>query len=253
VTPYLQTVQAALNRAAEITTHYYPRNLAVDRKADHSPVTVADREAEAAIIDCIREKYPDHRFYGEETGLTGPQSDFTWIIDPIDGTKNFIDGIPLWGTLVALMHDSEIILGASDMPLLHERLLAEEGKGAFCNGDRIQVSDRTTIAEAMVSCGSLIPFRADGLERNLLSLLYDSRRHRSFGDLWPFNLLAQGKLEIVVQASIRQVDIAPFFCIIKEAGGMVTDLHGKGFSFDIDSVLATNGTVHKESLAYFNE
>lgn len=246
---YLAVAREAARAAAKVTTAYYKSDLQVSIKADRSPVTQADTEAEKAIITTIGEHFPDHAFFGEETGRTG-QSEFVWLVDPIDGTKNFIDGIPLWGTLIALVHSGETVVGLSDMPIIEESVWAVKGQGAFRKGTRVKVSDRGTIKDAMISFGSLNPFRKLGREQGLLNMLHDARRHRAFGDCWPFHLLASGNLDIVTEALIKPVDVGCFDIITREAGGRFSDLDGNPFSFEISHVIASNGLVHDDVLDY---
>lgn len=247
---YLNAAMAAIREAERITLHYYYHPPKVSLKADHTPVTIADRRTEKAIVAQLKKRFPDHQFLGEEYGQTG-ESDFLWIIDPIDGTKNFIGGIPLWGTLLALMYRGEVILGVSSVPLMKERLWAERGTGAFLNGKRVHVSAVSRLKEAMISAGSFPGFTAIGHEDNIIRLLKATKRQRSFGDLWPYHLLASGRLEIVTEAKIKIVDVAPFACIIAEAGGQVSDLAGDPVKIDIRSILATNRLLHNRVASYF--
>jgi histidinol-phosphatase len=249
---YLTIAQEAARKAANVTLDYYTRKLTVSIKKDRTPVTDADHAAEKTIIETITRRFPDHAFYGEETGRTGNSDEFLWLIDPIDGTKNFIAEIPLWGILIALMHKGEVIVGVSYLPILGEMLCAEKGEGAFLNGESVHVSKTTKMARGMVSFGSLGAFRKEGLDRNVLELIYHSQRQRSFGDLYPFHLLAEGKLEAVVEAEIKVVDVAPFVLIIREAGGRTSDLSGKAFDLNTSSFVATNGHVQSEVLSYFS-
>jgi histidinol-phosphatase len=245
---FLQVAKRAAREGARVAMSYYEKNLTVELKADRSPVTRADRETEKTIIRTIRAEFPDHNFFGEEFGRSSKRSEYVWIIDPIDGTKNFIAGIPLWGTLIALMHGNEVIVGVSYIPTLKEMVWAEKGKGAFLNGKQIHVSRKAKLSDSMISFGSLPAFKRKRLGTKLLKLLDKTGRQRSFGDLWPYHLLASGRLEIVVEASIRAYDIAPFVVIMQEAGGTTSDIAGHPFSLEISSFLATNGNVHDNVL-----
>lgn len=248
---FLTVAMQAVNAAERITVGYYYRAPRVRAKADKSPVTIADISAEKAMIATIRKHYPDHSFFCEESGHTKTSSEFTWIIDPIDGTRNFVGGIPLWGNLLALMHNDEIILGISNVPLMNERLWAMQGHGAFLNGERVRVSKKKTLREAMISYSSMTSFHKTRREPQLLNLLHATARQRAFGDLWPYHLLASGRLEIVVEGQIKPVDVAPFVCIIHEAGGETSDVLGRSFSLGIRTFIATNGLLHKRAVRYF--
>jgi histidinol-phosphatase len=247
---YMKVALSAIKDAEKITLAYYGRNPRVTDKADGSPVTVADKKAEKAIIARIRRHFPHHAFYGEEFGRTSVKSDYLWLIDPIDGTKNFIAQIPLWGNLLALMYREEIILGISNVPLMKELLWAEEGKGAFLNGERVHVSRKRRINQSMLSFSSLTSFDGAKKESRMLQLIHQCKRSRSFGDLWAYHLLASGKLEMVIEGRIKPMDVAPFVRIIKEAGGDTSDLQGKPFDLNVSSFLATNGLVHRDAIHY---
>ena len=252
---FMTVAKRAASAAAKVTLKHYGSNLKVMLKPNRTPVTVADREAEKTIVRTIRAAFPDHGFYGEEFGAHGTEkqkSDYTWIIDPIDGTKNFIAGIPLWGTLIALRHKEQIILGLSHIPRMNELLWAERGHGAFLNGKRVHVSDNSRLSTSMVSYGSLPAFKEISKEKSLLSLIKASKRQRSFGDCWPYHLLACGKLELVVEAKIKLVDVAPFDLIIREAGGNASDIHGNEIGLNPVTFLATNGRVHNQALQIFS-
>ncbi len=253
MSPYLEIARKAAREGARAALKYYQAGVKVDLKEDRTPVTIADREAENVMISVIRGAFSDHGFFGEETGRSGDPGDFTWIIDPIDGTKNFIDGIPVWGNLIALMHRGEIVLGMSYVPLPDEILWAEKGQGAYLNGEPVHVSSHDRVGQCMLSFGSWQPFEQNGWGGGLISLIRDCRRHRAFGDLWPYHLLACGKLDIVIEASIKAVDVAPFVCILAEAGGQVSQIDGSAFDLRVSSFAATNGRVHERVPAYFSE
>ena len=248
---FLKTAMAAVDKAENICLKEYSRNPKVETKPDKTPVTVADRNSETAIIDIIRKQFPDHGFFGEETGDTGSEKEFVWIIDPIDGTRNFIAHIPLWGNLLALMHRGEIILGVSNVPLMGERVWAEKGNGAYQNGRRIHVSTTRRLSAASMSYAKSIRLPHDRIDRGVFRLLDAVNRQRAFGDLWPYHLLASGRLDIVVEIGIKAYDIAPFVCIIPEAGGGTSDLAGRPFEIGVHSFVATNMLLHKLVLNCF--
>lgn len=248
MTKYLKIAKEAAEVAANIAMRYFGKNPKVELKADRSPVTIADKKAEQAIIETISAKFPDHAFLGEETGRSESHSDYLWIIDPIDGTKNFIDGIPLWGNLIALMHKGEVVVGVSNMPAVGEMLWAAKGKGAYLNGKRVRVSSRHSLNDCRISYGSLYAFKKAGKYRRVLSLIDACKRQRCFGDCWPFHLLACGKLDLVVECGINVYDVAPFDIIIREAGGEVSDIEGRRLNLKTSSIVATNGRLHSVSL-----
>lgn len=249
---FLKVALKAVKAAEKVTLDYYRRKPRVSLKADQTPVTTADIAAEKSVIKVIREAFPDHSFFGEESGRSGKSSDYLWIIDPIDGTKNFIAKIPLWGTLIALMYKGKVIVGVSNIPLLKETLWAVKGQDAFLNGKKVKVSQKSDLSQSMLSFGSLEAFHRKGWEKNILSLIYQTKRHRAFGDLWAYHLLAAGKLEVVIEASIKIMDVAPFDLIVREAGGLTSDIKGRKFHPEINTFVATNGRLYEEVLNYFN-
>lgn len=250
---FLEVALEAVKAAEKVIVQYYQTDLAVEDKVDMSPVTIADKEAEAAVRRIILEHFPDHVVYGEEGAKdVGSLDQYTWIVDPIDGTKFFIRGIPLFGTLLALMKNGEIILGVSNMPMMKELLYAERGKGAFLNGKPIKVSGITNLSEAYLSHGTVKYFTQIGQRDNLLRCSETVKSARGLGDCWPYHLIAQGKLDAFLEAKMKIWDIAPYVCIIQEAGGEVTQLDGTSVNMDATSCLATNGHLHTQTLAAFS-
>jgi histidinol-phosphatase len=245
----LDSALEAMKVAETVTRRWWGRRLEVNMKSDQSPVTSADVETEQAIIETLRGDFSDHAFIGEETGYTGPEdAEYTWVIDPIDGTKNFIDGIPLWGTLLALQHEKTIELGVAHLPVMEELAWAERGRGAFFNERRIHVSETTELSEAMISIGSLGSFANQNMQGPIIDLLYSCRRHRSFGDIWPRLLVARGKVDLVIEAEIKFVDVAAVAVIVEEAGGRATDMHGARVDRNVHSFVASNGLLHQAVL-----
>ncbi len=179
------------------------------------------------------------------------ESEYTWVIDPIDGTKNYISGIPIWGTLIALFCSDDVIMGVSHVPMFDEMLWAEKGKGAFLNYRPVGVSNISDLKQSKISFGSLGSFKDKNLESAILPLIYKADRQRSIGDLWPYHLLSCGKLDIVAEAAVKIMDIAPFGVIIPEAGGRVSDLFGNKINFDTATFLATNGRLHDQVVDSF--
>jgi len=250
---FLKVAMAAIEKAEQICLGQYGRKPKVHTKADNSPVTIADRDSEGAMIDIISRQFPDHGFFGEETGDNSAEKEFVWIIDPIDGTKNFIAQIPLWGNLLALMHGDRVILGISNVPLMHERVWAEQGRGAVLNGKKIHVSTTRRLASASMSYAKKIKKPHDRIDKGLFELFDRTDRQRAFGDLWPYHLLASGRLDIVVEVGIKAYDVAPFVSIISEAGGKTSDIHGNRFDIEIRNVIATNRLLHGSTLQCFEK
>ncbi len=246
-------LEAAKNAEKIITSYYTGNTLKVELKADETPVTRADTEAEKAIRETITQAFPDHGFLGEEYGTQEGTSPYMWIIDPIDATKNYIRKIPIFGTQIALMKDDELILGVSNAPLLNELLYAEVGNGAFLNGEPINVSDVSEPTDAMVCHGGLKWFVEKGTFPGIYNLINDAARTRGFGDFYMYHLVASGRVDAVIEAAISIWDIAAITVIAREAGGKVTDIQGQAITKDTASLVATNRILHNTILDYFNE
>jgi len=246
-------IDAAKNAEDIITSYYTTDTITVELKDDETPVTRADTDAEKAIRETIKQVFPEHGFMGEEFGIHEGTSPYTWIIDPIDATKNYIRKIPFFGTQIALMKDDELILGVSNAPLLNELLYAEQGNGAFLNGEPIQVSDVSQVSDAMICHGGLKWFVENDTFPGIYYLINDAARSRGFGDFYMYHLLANGRVDAVVEAAISIWDIAAITVIVREANGTVTDIQGQSITKDTDSLIATNGLMHSKVLNYFNE
>lgn len=245
---FLEIAIEAAKKAEEIILEYYKDNLRTDIKSDLSPVTKADVEAEEKIIAIIKNQFPSHGFLGEESVKNIEKKDYLWIIDPIDGTKNYLRKIPLFATQIALMKRGKLILGVSNAPLLKEMLYAEKGSGAYFNGSKIQVSPIKELDESYMLFGGVEYFKKYGLLKNLISLIENTRGHRGIGDFWSYHLLAQGKVDIMMEAQTKIWDIAALKVIVEEAGGKVTDMKGNEVGLDTSSILATNEKLHQEVL-----
>lgn len=254
ISDFLTVAIDAAKNAEEIILSYYNENsITVELKPDETPVTRADTEAEKAIRETIKKSFPDHGFLGEEFGTQAGTSPYTWIIDPIDATKNYIRKIPIFGTQIALMHDDELILGISNAPLLNELLSAEKGKGAFLNGEPIEVSKVSQPSEAMICHGGIKWFVEKEIFDGIYNLINDTARSRGFGDFYSYHLVASGRVDAVIEAAISIWDIAAITVVVQEAGGMVTDVQGQAITKDTASLVATNGILHNTILDYFNE
>lgn len=240
----LETALEAARRAAEISRGYYRGNFSVRTKADRTPVTQADIECEQAIREIILGRFPGHGFYGEETGSSGIDRDFLWLVDPIDGTKGFVRQYPFFSTQIALMHAGEIVLGVSSGTMMDELAWAEKGRGAWLNGIRLRVSDIATPEQAAVSTGNLKSLATSDGWPLLGEILACADRTRGYGDFYHYHLLAAGKIEAVIESDVNVLDIAALSIIVREAGGVFTDLNGRPPGLEIRSVLATNGALH---------
>lgn len=241
----LAVAREAASAAARVIAQYRGQPLDVEHKADASPVTVADREAETAIRDILRKHYPDHAIFGEEHGREG-DGDFLWLVDPLDGTKSFVRGTPFYSTQTALMHDGELLLGVSAAPHYGETLWARRGGGAWMDGKRIHVADTSDVTQAAISMGNVRTLAGDVLRwRALGDLLGAVNRIRGYGDFCHYHQLARGALDVVIESDVNILDIAALTVIVREAGGVFTDLDGGDLTLDTTSVLAAVPALHK--------
>ncbi|MFO8002735.1 inositol monophosphatase family protein [Thioalkalivibrio sp.] len=248
--PFMATAQAAADAAETVIRHYYEAGVEIQIKADATPVTRADVESEDAIRTVIRECFPDHGFYGEETGQSDIDADYVWLIDPIDGTKSFVRGYPMFSSQIALMHRGELILGVSNAPLFGQRAWAERGQGAFLNGRRIQVAPTATLEEATLSTGNLKTLALSPCWADLGALVARMNRVRGYGDFYHYHLLASGSIDLVVESDVNILDIAALAVIVREAGGVFTDLAGNALGLDTRDVLAAaNHDLHRAARA----
>lgn len=229
---------------------YRAADLAVEQKPDRTPVTDADRNAERAIRAVLAAARPDHGVLGEEFGSTGDDHAWTWVIDPIDGTMNYTRGIPVWATLIALVQDDRPVVGVVSAPSLHRRWWAGLEIGAFSNGDRIHVSRIETLEAAQVSFNALRDFEEHGGHEAMATLVRGAWRVRGFGDFWSHMLVAEGGVDIAVEATVKPWDMAAVQIIVEEAGGRFTDLSGAP-DYAGGSALSTNGLLHDLVLATF--
>jgi histidinol-phosphatase len=246
--PFLRTAQEAVTEAERIIMKWYSGVITSELKADQTPVTQADQEAETVIRTLLSRAFPDHGFLGEEYGATSSPSGYYWIIDPIDGTKNFIRHIPLFGTLLALMKDDELRLGISNCPALFENMHAIKGGAAFLNGKQVLVSRVRNLEDAYISFGGLNAFSAIEKMSQVEKIIKVSSRTRAIGDAYAYHLVASGKLEAVIEAKISFWDIAAATTIVEAAGGRVTDMYGGPIGKQTTTIVASNGAVHNEIL-----
>jgi len=242
--PFLATALDAANAAAAVIRRYYQRNLEVVLKADKSPVTQADVETEKTIREIIRQRFPEHGFYGEETGQSALDADYLWLVDPIDGTKAFVREYPFFSTQIALMHRGKLIVGVSSAPLYGELAYAQAGVGAWLNDKPIRVSDIDTIEDAAISGGNLKTLAASASWARYGQLVARVSRIRGYGDFLHYHLLASGKLEGVIESDVNILDIAALAVIVEAAGGRFTDLQGRAPDLQTTSVLAANARLH---------
>ena len=233
----------AAEAAACVIRECYQRQLAVELKADQSPVTAADRRAEDAIRAVLGQRCPEYGFHGEERGRSGDREQL-WLIDPIDGTKAFVREYPMFSTQIALWRDGRLQLGVSSAPLYGELAWAERGAGAWLNGRRLRVSDTARLEDAALSAGNLRSLALGTRWSAYGRLVARVNRIRGYGDFLHYHLLAAGKIDAVIESDVSILDIAALVTIVEEAGGRFTTLDGAPISLASGSVLASNTRLH---------
>ncbi len=244
--PELRAALDAADAAGRIIGSLYRRNVRVETKADRSPVTEADVKAEHAIRAVLAERFPDYGFCGEETGRHSAGADTVWLVDPLDGTKSFVRDCPFFSTQIALLRGGRLVLGVSSAPAFGELAWAEEGAGAYLNGQAIRVSQTAELADAIVSTGNLKTLaHSPAPWERLGELITRVSRIRGYGDFVHYHLLARGSLDVVIESDVNILDIAALAVIVREAGGTFTDLEGAPVGLATTSVLATNGRLHQ--------
>lgn len=221
--------------------------LVVESKPDLTPVTEVDRAVERVLRERIGHERPGHSVVGEEFGVDG-HGDCRWILDPIDGTKNFVRGIPVFATLIALEREGELVIGVASAPALDRRWAAARGEGASADGRRIRVSSVARLEDAQLCFTGALGFERVGMGERFLALARRCWRNRGFGDFWQHVLVAEGAVDIAVEPRVSVWDLAALEVIVEEAGGRFTDLSGVPRP-DGGSAVSTNGLLHDEVLA----
>jgi histidinol-phosphatase len=244
----LAAAREAAAAAADVIRHYWRRGVEVELKSDATPVTIADREAEQAIRRVLQAAPPQASIYGEEFGLDGERGGLLWLVDPLDGTKSFVRRTPFFSTQIALMDGDELVLGVSSAPVYGETMWASAGNGAWLDGERVRVADTAQMAQASISTGNVKTLTADARWDALGALIRDSNRIRGYGDFCHYHLLARGSLDLVIESDVNILDVAALAVIVREAGGVFTDLDGAPPTLDMRSVLAGTPAIHAQAL-----
>ena len=217
--------------SGEIIRRYFRRPIAVDEKRDRTPVTIADRSAERAMRRLIARRFPDHGIVGEEFGRDDAEADYVWVLDPIDGTKSFVAGVPLFGTLIALAHRGRPVLGVIDQPISRERWIGARGWPTLLNGKRVKSRACRSLGQATLYATSPDMFR--GREATAFARLKARVKLARFGaDCYAYALLASGMIDLVVEADLKPYDFMALAPVVEGAGGTITDWHGEELTLD---------------------
>jgi len=248
---YIQFARQLADASAEIIKKYYRTNVKVDEKADLSPVTIADKQAEETMRTLIMESFPQHGILGEEFGVHNPHAEYQWVLDPIDGTKSFITGTPLFGTLIALLEQGHPILGVINQPILGEYLLGANGK-TWLNGQQVCVRPCASVEQATLLGSGVWDAHKFRTGAGFEKLSKRARMFRTWGDCHGYYLLATGYADIMLDAMMSVWDIMALIPIVEGAGGKITDWYGKS-PLKGNSIVATNSTLHDEVIRLLNE
>ena len=238
--------------AAEVRPHFR-QPLAVDQKADQSPVTAADRAAEAAMRRAIENDFPDHGIVGEEYGNARPEADYVWVLDPIDGTKSFISGIPLFGTLIALLHQGRPLLGVIAQPISGERWIGAAGRPTLLNGKPVKTRTCPGLGKAVLFATG--PELFQGPDADSFTRLRTAVGLVRYGaDCYAYGVLAGGFIDLVAEAMLKPYDYSALIPVVEGAGGRLTDWSGRPLSLKSDGRVLASGDpgLHDTALARLN-
>jgi histidinol-phosphatase len=251
---WLTLALACCDVADALALEHFRRDLVIQTKPDRTFVTQADTAIEAAIRGRIGAAHPDHGLVGEEYGTEEGSGGVRWYIDPIDGTHNFMRGVPLFGTLLAVEEDGELVVGVMSAPALGERWYARRGGGSWAVGSigpragqprRIGVSGVSAVADAQLLYASPLEIESSGEAPGFDALIRSAWRDRGFGDFWGYALVAEGAAEAMIEVGPNSWDLAAPSVVVEEAGGRMTDVHGLR-TIHRGTALASNGILHDE-------
>ena len=249
---WIEFLQSITEETDAIALKYFKAvDLKVEVKPDHTPVSQGDQEIEDFIRTRVAQEHPELSILGEEYGETKTDSNIRLIIDPIDGTKNFVVGIPFFATLLAIEEDNEVIAGFVSAPATGDKWWAAKGEGAYHNGKSIHVSKIDKLERSLAFHGSLFGSEASKHAEPMLALLCKTYRQRGFGDYYQHMMVAMGKGEFCADFNLKPWDIAPLGIIVSEAGGLCTDSNGEK-TIHGGNAISSNGVLHKKVLSYIN-
>lgn len=238
--------RAALAGGAAALRHFR-RDFAIEEKPDRSPVTIADKESEAAILEILRSALPGAGILSEESGHTGPKGPTRWIVDPLDGTRGFTRGSAFWGPLVALEHEGEVVVGVLALPVRDEIYVAARGMGTFFGETKVRVSDVSNWPDATLMLGEMTRLFDPPLESGVRALVGSAFSTRCYGDVAGAAEVIAGRADAWIEPQVKIWDIAAIRVLVEEAGGVFTDLRGNR-TIESDGFVATNGKLHAHVL-----
>ncbi|MCG8547284.1 MAG: histidinol-phosphatase [Alphaproteobacteria bacterium] len=252
---YVALAEQLADASGEIIRRYFRTPVDIETKADESPVTVADREAEAAMRAIIEDVCPDHGIFGEEFDFVRTDAAYAWVLDPIDGTKAFITGLPVFGTLVALMRNGLPILGVIDQPIMGERWIGAAGRQTTLNGAPVAARQGSTLETASLYATHPDMFSRGNDMAKMDALAAQVDLMRFGGDCYSYGLLASGHVDLVVEACLAIYDFMALVPVVTGAGGVMTDWNGQPLSRDSDGhvLAAANAACHAGALALLRD
>jgi myo-inositol-1(or 4)-monophosphatase len=254
---YTNTALAAAEAGVGVLLDHYNRKLNIEYKGETDPVTQADKNSQKAIIKVIKDIFPDHGILAEEDGVKETNKNYCWIIDPLDGTVNFVHGISMFCISIGLKHKDEIIAGVIYSPVMREVFIAEKGKGAWLNGKKIEVSKNQDIIKSLAATGFPYYFRKDSkrVMKNFCNIAREAQGVRRLGAAaLDLAYVACGRFDFFWEEGLKPWDIAAGVLMIKEAGGKISDYRGDNNSLHSGTVLAANSQImHKRILGIINE
>ena len=250
----VHVAQLAAKEASEVCLSYFRTSVSIDYKGDESPVTIADRETEQKLRDVISSHFPHHGVFGEEHGLHGLEQDYLWVLDPIDGTKSFITGHPMFGMLISVLHHKTPLLGMVHMPALTETFVGVAGSPSLLNGQPIQVSECQDLGQAHCLIGEadkLLSSRPDIYEK----LERNSRLARFNYDCYSYGQLACGHVDLVLESGLHPYDFCALIPVIEGAGGLITDWEGQPLTLESkgDVLACATAELHQQALKLINQ
>ncbi len=234
------------------TLNYFRKSFKLERKADQSPVTNADREAELVIRKKIRDNFPGHGIIGEEFGIENEKSEVVWVLDPIDGTKSFIHGIPFYTTLIGVLVNNRPKAGVIYAPAMGEMVSAVTGSGCFLNNEPVKARECNDLSEATFLTTDVTSFEKYGFNNAMTELISRTRLHRTWGDAYGHMMVATGRADIMVDAVLNLWDAAALLPIVTEAGASYSDLNGN-ISIESGNALSCNKALLNDILNIFDQ
>lgn len=249
---YYDFITETAFQAGRLTLGYYQTGIHIDLKEDQTPVTMADRKAEEFIRSCIEKRFPTHTIIGEEYGLKETQGEpYRWFIDPIDGTKSFVRGVPLYAVLLGLEIDGVVQVGAAYFPALDEMISAAKGMGCWWNGKPARVSGTRRLSQALVTCTSSYGFEKYGRMKEWERIQKACYFQAGWGDAYGYLLVATGRADLMLDPAMNEWDCGPFPPILEEAGGYFGDWKGKSTIYGKEA-MATNQFLLPQALSIIN-